>query len=116
MLLLLPFLTLLFTISTLAEPLVASMNADTYAEVNLTTTLYSRTPYSATRSFIVFSPQILYPKTHVTWRAGTWNHVDWDTSYFPSELHANATGKLLLGYMTESGENLDIGSVLKRRA
>jgi hypothetical protein len=56
---------------------------------------------------IAFAPTITYPGTGVTWITNTTQHVDWLTNNVPAEAQ-NYTVTILLGYLANNSENLDI--------
>ncbi|KZT23477.1 hypothetical protein NEOLEDRAFT_1069645 [Neolentinus lepideus HHB14362 ss-1] len=60
---------------------------------------------------IVFSPTITSPTQGAIWSANTTETVTWDTSNIPAEKQ-NSTGLLLLGYLENNSENLDIAHPL----
>ncbi|KAK1226267.1 hypothetical protein PQX77_010740 [Marasmius sp. AFHP31] len=56
---------------------------------------------------IVHRPRIIQASIGARWQRGQTRTVSWDTSDLPREKE-NATGTLLLGFLEESDENLDI--------
>ncbi|TFK52472.1 hypothetical protein OE88DRAFT_1698300, partial [Heliocybe sulcata] len=60
---------------------------------------------------IVYSPTITSPKAGAIWTANTTETVKWDVSDIPAEKE-NSTGLLLLGYLENNSENLDIAHPL----
>ncbi|KAF9441999.1 hypothetical protein P691DRAFT_765677 [Macrolepiota fuliginosa MF-IS2] len=62
-------------------------------------------------SKIVFSPHITYPDSAAIWLMGSVQNVTWDTADLPNEKR-KATGIVLLGYLENGSEHLDIKSPL----
>ena len=56
---------------------------------------------------IAFAPTITYPGTDIVWTTNTTQHVDWLTDNVPAEAQ-NYTVTILLGYLANNSENLDI--------
>ena len=56
---------------------------------------------------IVYAPPITSPKAGAVWHAGTEKTIKWDTSSIPH--NAKVYGQLLLGYLENGSENLDLG-------
>ncbi|KAG2361696.1 hypothetical protein BDR07DRAFT_1408900 [Suillus spraguei] len=56
---------------------------------------------------LAWSPTILCPSQLTTWPRNSTQTVTWVTSNIPAEKR-NSTGLLLLGYMENNSENLDI--------
>ena len=54
-----------------------------------------------------YTPPITSPKAGAVWRVGTEKTVTWDTSSLPHNYQAH--GELLLGYIENGSENLDLG-------
>lgn len=64
-------------------------------------------PILAPQELIVFNPQITSPKQHATWQKGSKQVVKWNTENIPAQ-RMSTTGVILLGYMENDSENLDI--------
>ncbi|KAF8170093.1 hypothetical protein BJ912DRAFT_998335 [Pholiota molesta] len=64
-------------------------------------------PLNSPQELIVFNPPITSPKKSVTWAKGTRQVVKWSTQNIPVQ-RVNTTGVLLLGFMENGSENLDI--------
>ncbi|KAF5360950.1 hypothetical protein D9756_004658 [Leucocoprinus leucothites] len=58
-------------------------------------------------SEIVFSPHITAPTSEAIWPMGSVQNVTWETVNLPSEKR-KATGVVLLGYLENGSEHLDI--------
>jgi hypothetical protein len=56
---------------------------------------------------LAWSPTILTPTQFTIWPRGSIQSVTWATNNIPEE-KLNSTGLLLLGYMANDSENLDI--------
>ncbi|KAG2037794.1 hypothetical protein BDR03DRAFT_863160 [Suillus americanus] len=56
---------------------------------------------------LAWSPTILCPTRFTIWPRGSTQTVTWETDNIPEE-KLNSTGLLLLGYMANNSENLDI--------
>ncbi|KAG1872398.1 hypothetical protein DFJ58DRAFT_652151 [Suillus subalutaceus] len=56
---------------------------------------------------LAWSPTILCPTQFTIWPRGSTQTVTWETDNIPEE-KLNSTGLLLLGYMANNSENLDI--------
>ncbi|KAG1822875.1 uncharacterized protein BJ212DRAFT_1263479 [Suillus subaureus] len=56
---------------------------------------------------LAWSPTILSPTQFTIWPSGSTQTVTWATNNIPEE-KLNSTGLLLLGYMENNSENLDI--------
>lgn len=56
---------------------------------------------------LAWSPTILTPTQFTVWPRGSIQSVTWATNNIPEE-KLNSTGLLLLGYMANDSENLDI--------
>ncbi|KAH7919240.1 hypothetical protein BV22DRAFT_1041110 [Leucogyrophana mollusca] len=56
---------------------------------------------------LVFSPTLTSPKAGDIWTCGQKYNVTWETDNIPEEKQ-NATGLILLGYLYNNSENLDI--------
>jgi len=63
---------------------------------------------------IVFNPKITAPTASASWPRGSVQTVSWDTKGIPREIIHN-TGVLLLGYLENDSENLDIDNPLATR-
>jgi hypothetical protein len=58
----------------------------------------------------VFSPTITYPTASTVWNVGEVHHVRWSVANAPPGFPINnATGQLLLGFLENGSENLDVG-------
>ncbi|KAF5314865.1 hypothetical protein D9619_007407 [Psilocybe cf. subviscida] len=68
-------------------------------------------PINGPNELIVLSPPITSPKQADAWPMGSHQVVTWNTSSIPSS-HANMTGLLLLGYLEDGSEHLDIDNPL----
>ncbi|KAF8968952.1 hypothetical protein BDZ97DRAFT_300430 [Flammula alnicola] len=64
-------------------------------------------PINSPQELIVFNPPITSPKASVSWPMGSQQVVKWDTTDIPVQ-RVNTTGLILLGYMENGSENLDI--------
>ncbi|OBZ68973.1 hypothetical protein A0H81_11316 [Grifola frondosa] len=65
------------------------------------------TPVDEPVQNVVFSPPITAPTAGMTWPIGSEQVVTWDTSVVPAGSE-NQTGLLLLGYLEDNSEHLDI--------
>ncbi|KJA24350.1 hypothetical protein HYPSUDRAFT_162093 [Hypholoma sublateritium FD-334 SS-4] len=64
-------------------------------------------PVNTPQALIVFNPTITAPTKHMSWPKGSTQEIKWDTENIPAERTAT-TGVILLGYMENDSENLDI--------
>lgn len=60
---------------------------------------------------LAWSPTITCPTALTIWEAGSVETVSWKTDNIPKEKQG-ATGILLLGYMANNSENLDISMLI----
>ncbi|KAF7767909.1 hypothetical protein Agabi119p4_7152 [Agaricus bisporus var. burnettii] len=73
----------------------------------------SASPLSNIRreSNIVFSPHITHPDSTAIWPMGSTQNVTWETANLPNQKHKN-TGLVLLGYLENGSEHLDLRNPL----
>lgn len=60
---------------------------------------------------LAWSPSITSPNALTVWPCGSLQTVSWKTDNIPAEKQ-NSTGLLLLGYMENDSENLDISTLI----
>lgn len=60
---------------------------------------------------LAWSPSIITPDASTVWTSGSAQTVTWKTDNIPAEKQ-NSTGLLLLGYMENNSENLDISMLI----
>lgn len=61
----------------------------------------------------VFNPEITYPTSSTLWNVGERHNVTWSIANAPPGFPIDtATGTLLLGFLANDSENLDIGVYL----
>lgn len=63
---------------------------------------------------LAFAPSITYPCNGTVWVIGDIQHVDWRTDNVPAEAQ-NYTLTVLLGYLANNSENLDISKSITFR-
>ena len=64
----------------------------------------------------VFSPKITYPTASTVWNVGEVHNVKWSNAGAPPGFPINnATGQLLLGFLENGSENLDVGELVGYR-
>jgi hypothetical protein len=64
-------------------------------------------PINGPDSLLVFSPHITSPRKGAKWPIGSVQNITWETSNIPAEKH-NSTTQILLGYIADNSENLNV--------
>lgn len=96
--------------TTFVSAIVLTASAVTATPIAKVANLASSGP-KGPATLIVYSPHVTAPTAGQIWTTGSNQTVTWDTSDIPEEKQ-DSPGMLLLGYLEDGSENLDINTPL----